>query len=208
MDGLRQSNGQMIERVIQQVAVVPRALAVRNARIGRPLTEDELQDVTQSTFLVVLCRLKDYRPLAPIEAWIQGICKRQFKDAVRNKWRRRRLASASADDLGDCVAPPAALDASVDAKTLLQRMGGMEATVVRLKHLEGLTFQEVAERLRISPNTAKTLHYRGLVRLRDALALMGRTDDSEGHGESDGRAGWPRGATRRQGDEGEENHGS
>ena len=44
-----------------------------------------------------------------------------------------------------------------------------ESEVIRLKHFAQMTFEEIAERLGISANTAKTRYYRGLERLRGWL---------------------------------------
>jgi DNA-directed RNA polymerase specialized sigma24 family protein len=41
---------------------------------------------------------------------------------------------------------------------------------VRLKHLAELTFADIGVRLGMSENTAKSLYYRGLVKLRELLA--------------------------------------
>ena len=50
--------------------------------------------------------------------------------------------------------------------------------VLQLKHIEGLTFDQIGERLAISPNTAKTRYYRGLDKLRGRLGQ--RTTTSAG----------------------------
>jgi len=52
---------------------------------------------------------------------------------------------------------------------MLNRVGGIEARVIRLKHLESLTFEELSARLDLPANTAKTYYYRGLARLRAML---------------------------------------
>jgi RNA polymerase sigma-70 factor (ECF subfamily) len=151
----------------QRIACVPRILAIRNAKLGRPLSEDELRDLAQDAFVVVLRRLSEYRPIAPLESWMHGICCLLLKDAVRNKARNRRQAD-DFDDRTTAEPPPSnRVSDCAEIERLLSGLGTMEAQVLRLKHLEGLTFVEVASRLRISPNTAKTLHYRALTRLRD-----------------------------------------
>ena len=51
------------------------------------------------------------------------------------------------------------------------------ARIVQLKHFEDLTFEALAERLDISPNTAKTRYYRGLVRLERRLGPHSPNED-------------------------------
>ena len=53
----------------------------------------------------------------------------------------------------------------------LDRLGSPDADVLRLKHLQGLTFEEVADLTGDSVNTIKSRHYRGLTKLRSMLGL-------------------------------------
>ena len=59
----------------------------------------------------------------------------------------------------------------------LERLGGVEAETIRIKHFEGLTFEAVGVRLGIPTNTAKTRYYRGMLRLEKLLrSAMGRSE--------------------------------
>jgi RNA polymerase sigma-70 factor (ECF subfamily) len=154
---------------VARLACVPRMLAIRNHKLGRPLTDEELDDVAQDAFVVVLRRLGDYRPVAPLESWMHGICCFLLREAVRRKHRERCRAAALDDDTaGSERAVPSLLGDSAEAQNLLAHLPVVEAQVLALKHLDGLTFVEVGARLRISPNTAKTLYYRGLAKVRAA----------------------------------------
>jgi DNA-directed RNA polymerase specialized sigma24 family protein len=44
--------------------------------------------------------------------------------------------------------------------------------VIRAKHFDGLTFDEIGARLGIPSNTAKTHYYRGIERMRPLLSSM------------------------------------
>jgi RNA polymerase sigma factor (sigma-70 family) len=61
----------------------------------------------------------------------------------------------------------------------LARLDPPADDIVRLKHFEELTFEEIGQRLLLSPNTAKTHYYRALVRLREALAPLWRAQLGE-----------------------------
>ena len=69
-------------------------------------------------------------------------------------------------------------DDLAEAESMLIRLGGVEAQIIRLKHLESLTFDELGARMGLSANTAKTHYYRGLSRLRSMLAASGDTGQS------------------------------
>ncbi|HLQ38602.1 MAG TPA: hypothetical protein VK348_12415, partial [Planctomycetota bacterium] len=89
MTRVQGGNVQALEEFAQRLACVPRILASRNARLGRPLTAEELQDVAQDVFVVVLRRLGDFQPILPLESWMFGICNLLLRSAARAKARAR-----------------------------------------------------------------------------------------------------------------------
>ncbi len=154
---------------------VPRALELLNARAGRPLGPEELADLAQDVLVVAWRKLVQYEGLAPLEGWAWGICVLGYRNAVRRRRRMRQEASALASlggALGDSTrdADPWAFE---DVHEGLQRIGREEARVIRLKHFDGLTFEEIARALDISPSTAKARYYRGLEELRPLLGSGG-----------------------------------
>lgn len=171
MDRVIGRDPQALEQLTQRLACVARILAYRNHRLGRPLDDDELRDVAQDTCVAALRRLPDYEPLAPLESWLFGICELQLRDAVRRKARLRQRAGplGELDVAATEAAPEHRVLDSAEVERLLVGLGGIEARILRLKHLEGRTFTEIAALLELSPNTAKTLHYRALARLRHLL---------------------------------------
>ena len=52
---------------------------------------------------------------------------------------------------------------------LLDRLGPPRSEVIRLKHYEECTFEEIGRALGCSSNTAKTQYYRGLRWLREEI---------------------------------------
>ena len=56
---------------------------------------------------------------------------------------------------------------------VLGDLGPPAEEVIRLRHFSDLTFAAIARRLGLSPNTAKSHYYRGLVRLRGRLGARG-----------------------------------
>lgn len=169
-----------LARFEERLGCIPKMLKVRNLRMGSPLDENELNDVIQDTFLVVLRRLPNYVAIAPFESWVYGVCCLQIRSAVRVRSRERGRRDPGVDVEARAVeGNQEAGDAVSDVEALLALVGGMESELIRNKHLEGLTFDELAARYSISSNTAKTLYYRGLRKIRN------RTDaakDSETDG--------------------------
>ena len=162
----------------ERLSCVPRMLAARNRQFGSPLSAGELDDVAQDVYMTVVARAKDYLPFAPLESWIHGICCRQLQNALRARRRNRGRTRELPDAVPD--AARSWLDVLADAaevQALLEKIGGLEADIVRMKHLDGLTFEDIGRVLRLSPNTVKARYYRGLDVLRVKLGI--RLDPEE-----------------------------
>ena len=163
-----------IEQLVLRLRCVPRILGAWNQRLGRPLDEHDLADLAQDVTVIILQKLDDYAGRAPFEAWIYRICRLELMNGVRRKRRARTRNGAQVEDLAELIAGEdgSAATAGSDAELLhaaLERVGGVEAETIRIKHFEGLTFEEIGARLAIPANTAKTRYYRGMVKLEKAL---------------------------------------
>jgi RNA polymerase sigma factor (sigma-70 family) len=152
----------------KHMASIPRFLEAKNRELGRPLDIEELRDLEQDAKLIVLRDLPAYRPVAPLQAWIRGICRNHLRAAVRARRLRARRFTPFLDGLPDVAAGGEFRDWS-EVELLLERLGGTEAQIVRWRHLFGLTFDEIGERLGCPANTVKARYYRGLERLRRKL---------------------------------------
>jgi RNA polymerase sigma-70 factor (ECF subfamily) len=173
-----------IEQLALRLRCIPRILGAWNQRLGRPLDEHDLADLTQDVTVIILQKLDEYAGRAPLEAWIYRICRLELMNGVRRK-RRTRVRQASLTDNADEGALADVQSEAVDVEVLhagLERVGGVEAEAIRTKHFEGLTFEEIGERLAIPVNTAKTRYYRGMVKLEKLVrsahgrAKSGRTE--------------------------------
>lgn len=145
---------------------VPRFLTVRNAQLGSVLRREELEDVAQDALIAVWRKLPDYRGEARLETWVLQFCEFELRNARRKTALRR---GQPIDSIPEAATQP---DVGADLEVIylgLQRLATDEATVVRLKHFDELTFDEIGGRLQCSPNTVKTRYYRAMENLRDWL---------------------------------------
>lgn len=156
-----------IEEFSHRLECVPRILSAQNARFGRPLDEHDLADVVQDTIVIILQKLRLFRGEGPLEGWIFRICCLEYLNSVRRRRRRKPVV-----DVQELPVPDAQIAKEErqmqDRETLykaLERLDPIEADAVRMKHFEGLTFEQMAERTGVSANTMKTRYYRGLERL-------------------------------------------
>lgn len=160
-----------VERFVERMRCVPRFLSALSRRLRVPLSADELADVTQDTLAQIWRKLGAYEGRAVLETWAYRFCALELSNWIR---RRRREPDASS------LAPGRWREAAADAddaplvdvervNTGLARLRVEEERVVRLKHYDELTFEEIAARIDAPASTAKALYYRGLDKLRSFL---------------------------------------
>lgn len=158
-----------VDRFVLRMRCVPRMLARQNARLGAPLDDGAVEDLVQDVLVVIWRKLDDFEARATLETWAYRICRLELWNAVR---RARRNPQPLGDSEGVCggTADPDRRGGDAEAALRgLERLGPPAADVIRLKHFEQLTFEEIAVRLGMPANSAKTLYYRGLARLRDLM---------------------------------------
>jgi len=93
-------------------------------------------------------------------------------DALRRRATRQKNYDQLVTDTAAFFAPSADPDEQAFRETLAQALGELPAdqrAVLHLKLWEGLTFEQIAEALDLSPNTAASRYRYGLDKLRDRL---------------------------------------
>ena len=159
-----------MDRFGDRLRCIPRFLAAIDRRAGRRLAPEVLEDLAQDCAVRVLERLPDYLALAPFEAWVHRICFLSYMNAVRTA--RRNAARSTALDEQQLAADGDRLAMLLRQEAVeqgLERLGGIEAEVVRIRHFEGLDFDAIGARLGEKPATVKTRYYRGFRKLRGLL---------------------------------------
>lgn len=126
-------------------------------RFLRSLTgsDERAKDCLQETFLRVYHQLDRYDPARPFGPWLYGIARHVAQDLARRDARRPAEPLAAEPAAG--AAPPEAERREVGT-LVRQAVGALPANereVLLLKHVEGLTFDEVAEAVGCSVRTAK-----------------------------------------------------
>jgi len=167
-------NRDELSTLAERLRCIPRTLALLDQKNGRVLGAEELADLAQDVLVVAWRKLREYEGLSPLEGWAYGICVLEYQNAQRRgrKLRHEGRVLASRVDTADAARDPDPW-AFEEVHEGLNRIGREEAQVIRLKHFEGRTFDEIGQRLGISPNTVKTRYYRGLAELRPLLEARG-----------------------------------
>jgi RNA polymerase sigma factor (sigma-70 family) len=160
-----------LERFIYRMDCVPAILSHCNARRRGSLSDEDLADLAQEVLTSVWERLPGYLGQGALESWVYPFCTQMFQNSVRSK--RRRPLHSDIDAAAHLSDPHPALGDLLATSDLihrhLERLEAIQASVIRARHFEALSFEEIARRLDVPLTTAKTHYRRGLDLLRSYL---------------------------------------
>ena len=155
-----------LDDLVQRLQIVPGLITAQNHRAGRPLGPGDEGDVVQDCWLAIWRKLATFEGHSRLETWVYRFCFQEFMNAMRAKLRRKLREADLEDGVDERLESVLPLEVDEERlERLLDGMVGQEAALLRLKHFEGLTFQQIGQRQSLSPNTAKAVYYRGLRRL-------------------------------------------
>ncbi len=165
---VREAHPEAIDAFLARLTCLPALVRGRAKEIGHQLTPNEVEEIVQNTFLVLWRKLDTYDGSSKLETWTYGIVVFEVFKA-RSIWVRATRNS----ELDEEMLPPqqdstvAADEEAIEAA--LDRLGPPGDEIVRLKHFEGLTFEEISKRLAMPAKTVMSNYYRVLDRLRVLL---------------------------------------
>lgn len=162
-----------LTRLSERLRCIARILRVLNLKHARALDDDELADLAQDVLVVIWRKLPDFRGDVALEGWVYGVCVLELRNALRKK--RRRLERLTPEGV-PAIEPESESEEPRDygdVHAVLERLDPVSARVIRFKHFEALTFEEIGRRMRLSPNTVKARYYRGLTEMRPLLRRRG-----------------------------------
>ena len=129
-------------------------------------------DLLQETFMQIHRSRRTYQPGRPVTPWIYAIARNVYLMKRRSAGRRVRFEETLAADVRSSDASRDALDTIVDGDELRRALRGVPADqreALLMHHVEGWSFVEIAERLGIRVNAAKTRAFRGMKKMREYL---------------------------------------
>ena len=135
----------------------------------RALADDLLQD----TFMQIHRSRRTYEPGRPVTPWAFAIARHVYLMNRRSTGRRVRLEDGVAAETTRRDVPRDAAAALADGDALRRALDAVPAEqreAVVLHHVEGWSFAEIAGRLGIRVNAAKTRAFRGMKKMREHLA--------------------------------------
>ena len=170
-DGCDVSTEALLARV-RQLAL--RYARVRLARFG---AEDAAQDVAQEVSMAVFTALPSYAHRGvPFEAFVYGIASRKVADAQRALMRSPQTVPDVPDQVDLTAGPEATAlvaDEAARALQLVRRLPRQQQEIVTLRVASGLSTEETAAALGMTPGAVRVAQHRALAKLRGFLEAAG-----------------------------------
>ena len=143
--------------------------------LARVLDPHLADDVTQEVTVTMVQSLHRYVDQGrPVTAWAFGIAANKVSESRRSAYRRREAPAETLPDraLDDAAEPEQAvlrLETATRMRDLLDTLPDQQAEIVRLRVAAGLSAEETAAVLGMTPGAVRVAQHRALARLR-ALA--------------------------------------
>jgi RNA polymerase sigma-70 factor (ECF subfamily) len=146
----------------------------------------DAEDLTQEVFLRVFRSRKRYQPRARFATWLYHITQNVARNAIRSRKRHPCvqldvLAGPEAGSLFEGLLydhgeepsrPVERAEVARVVRSAVSGLAGRQRTAVELHQFEDRTYNEVAARMDMSPEAAKSLLYRARNQLRASLAVF------------------------------------
>jgi len=130
----------------------------------------DAEDLVQDTMLRAYRSFDRYTPDTNVKAWLYTILYRVRTDALRRASRRPRPVELEGEEPSVRPAQEALASGGEELERALARLPEVFRSAVVLRDVEELSYQEIAQALRIPVGTVMSRIHRGRMLLREALA--------------------------------------
>jgi RNA polymerase sigma-70 factor (ECF subfamily) len=150
-------------------ALAGRLRAYLRSLCGDPAVAD---DLLQDTFLQMHRSRRTYEPRRPVTPWAYAIARHVFLMHRRAASRYARASAGAAAEFArqrESRDEPRARDDAAAVRRALEGIPSDQRAPVILHHVHGWSFAEIAARLGIRVNAARTRAFRGLKKMREGM---------------------------------------
>lgn len=140
--------------------------------LARMVRDEALaDDLLQSTFLSVVRSADRYQRGSPVMPWLLTIAGNAARDALRRKRMRVEVQAPDDSRLPEPAVEPAMSDPMVRARIeqAFEQLPPQQREAVLLHKVHGLSFEQIAEALDVTPTAARIRAHRGYEKLRELL---------------------------------------
>jgi len=152
------------------------------ARLDR--SEDAAEEVAQATLCAAIRKLSTYRGEAALFTWLCTFCRHEIAAHWRRRGRDRAVVdlveddpevAAALDSLSAEGSPEAALARDETRRlvhVLLDRLPPKYASALEWKYVDGISVNDIAERLGLSSKAAESMLTRAREAFREGFAVL------------------------------------
>ena len=161
------------ERAAFEELVVRYQRPVYNAALRLLRDPEEAKDVAQTTFLNVFEHLADYDPNYKFYSWIYRIA---VNESLNTLGKRKPLEEISGEEVDDSPGPDRHAESEQTRGAIegaLMRINPELRSVVVLRHVMHLSYEDMAETLAVPEKTVKSRLYSARQQLRTLLVHEG-----------------------------------
>ncbi len=156
------------------------AYFARLVRVARAVVGDaeEARDLVQDAFIAAYRALDTFTLGRPFYPWMRGILMNRCKVHLRTRRRAAARSRAAAERpghwvLGSMVSPAPERRRTADlVRRAMSALDEDDREILVLKHIEGYSYDELAETLGIGSGTVASRLYRARGRLKNALEQL------------------------------------
>ncbi|HKK40414.1 MAG TPA: RNA polymerase sigma factor [Cryomorphaceae bacterium] len=140
-------------------------------------SREEAEDILQEGFLKVYRDLHQYKPDAPLGAWIRKVMVNTALENIRKKSRRPQSRGQEVMEWDSVTSADPSVEMNAkDLTAVIQGLPEDFRLVFNLVALEGYSHREVAEKLDISESNSKVRLNRARNMLQEKIALIFEID--------------------------------
>jgi len=153
----------------------PRVFALVRSRCG---DADLAEEIAQSVFVTVAEKLSSMTDVSGFESWVFTVALNRLRDEMRRRTRHARpsgdleaVGGASGDPaFAAAPVPPVEPDPRIrDLERAMQELSPSDREIIDLRHIGGLSFQQMADLLGEPIGTLLSRHHRAVARLRASI---------------------------------------
>lgn len=151
--------------------ILPHRDRLYRLALGITLHTAEAEDVVQDTMMRAWERRDEWPQVRNIGAWLAQICRNLALD------RRKKAQPEMQGDAHSVADPHAALDARESIallSRLMEQLPSPQDELVRLRDIEGLSYQEIAKELDITEDQVRVGLHRARAKLREQYVRIQR----------------------------------
>lgn len=154
---------------------------VYNTALGIVQSPEDAEDVAQEVFVQAYESIRSFKGESKLSTWLYRITVSKAMDHLRKKKRKKRFAFVQSlfgpneeliHDPPDFVHPGVSLDNKEKAKELfkaIDMLPGKQKIAFTLNRIEGLSYQEISEIMKLTVASVESLLHRARKNLRKNL---------------------------------------